>query len=151
MTTRELMEGQSYFTLHFDENSECPGWTGDVCACWILVRDAQWRQSEVPNISYVWACKEGGCCKRNGWCFYTLAIPLRLMLSLGMDEPNVNKYIMHKINEVKKEKGNQPLVKYLSSCPIHMSQEFSERYGSVWIQCWGIMPKPLLLLQEEFM
>ena len=38
-----------------------------------------------------------------------LAIPLRLMLSLGMDEPNVNKSIMHKINQVRKEIGYQPL------------------------------------------
>ena len=28
-----------------------------------------------------------------------------------------------------------------------MSQQFSESYGSVWIQCWGIMPKPLLPLR----
>ena len=37
-----------------------------------------------------------------------LAIPLRLMLSLGMDGPNVNKSKMHNINQVKKEKGYQP-------------------------------------------
>ena len=49
-----------------------------------------------------------------------LAIPLRLMLSLGMDGPNVNKSIMHKINQVMKEKGYQPLVKCPPSCPIHM-------------------------------
>ena len=34
-----------------------------------------------------------------------LAIPLRLLFSHGMDGPNVNKSIMHKINQVKKEKG----------------------------------------------
>ena len=49
-----------------------------------------------------------------------LAIPLRLMLSLGMDGPNVNKSIMHKINQVKKEKGYQPLVKFPPSGPIHI-------------------------------
>ena len=49
-----------------------------------------------------------------------LAIPLRLMFSLGMEEPNVNRSIMHKINHVKKEKGYQPLVKCLPSCPIHI-------------------------------
>ena len=42
-----------------------------------------------------------------------LAIPLRLKLYLGMDGPNVNKSILNKINEIKKEKGYQQLVK----CP----------------------------------
>ena len=64
-----------------------------------------------------------------------LAVPLRLILSLGMDGPNVNKSIMHKINQVKKEKGYQRLVKYPPSLSIHMSQQFSERYDSGWIQC----------------
>ena len=61
-----------------------------------------------------------------------LVIPLRLMLSLGMDGPNVNKSIMHKINQVKKEKGYQPLVKFPTSCPIHMSNSFQKgmaQYG----------------------
>ena len=49
-----------------------------------------------------------------------LAIPLRLMLSLGMEEPNVNKSIMHKINCIKKEKGYQLLVKWPPSYPIHI-------------------------------
>ena len=81
-----------------------------------------------------------------------LALPLRLMLSLEMDGPNVNKSIRHKIHQVNKEKGYQPLVKFPSSCLIsHMSQQFSERYGSVWIQCQGIMPNPLLLLGQEFL
>ena len=34
-----------------------------------------------------------------------LAIPLRLMLSFGMHGPSVNKSKVHKINQVKKEKG----------------------------------------------
>ena len=45
-----------------------------------------------------------------------LAIPLRWMLSLGMDGPNVNKSRIHNINQVKKEKGDQPLVKCPASC-----------------------------------
>ena len=70
-----------------------------------------------------------------------LAIPLRLMLSLGMDWPNVNKSIMHKMNQVKKEKGYQTLVKFPPSCSIHIfHNSFPESYGSVWIQWWGIMP-----------
>ena len=49
-----------------------------------------------------------------------LAIPLRLMLSLRMDGPNVKKSKMHKINQVKKDKGYQPLVKCPPSCPIYI-------------------------------
>ena len=49
-----------------------------------------------------------------------LAIPLILMLSPQINGPNVNKSIMHKISQVKKEKGYQPLVKCQPSCPIHM-------------------------------
>ena len=42
------------------------------------------------------------------------------MLSLGMDGPNVNKSILNKINEIKKEKGYQQLVKCPQSCLIHV-------------------------------
>ena len=49
-----------------------------------------------------------------------LAIPVRMRFSLGMDGPNVNKSIMHKINQVRKEKVYQPLVKCPPSCPIHI-------------------------------
>ena len=34
-----------------------------------------------------------------------LAIPLRLMLSLAVDGPNVNKSILNKLMQVKKEEG----------------------------------------------
>ena len=49
-----------------------------------------------------------------------LAIPLKLMLSLGMDRLNVNKSILNKVNELKKEKGYQQLVKCPPSCLIHV-------------------------------
>ena len=51
-----------------------------------------------------------------------LAIPIKLMVSLGMDGPNVNKSIMVKLNQVKTEKGFQPLVKCPPSCLIHVCQ-----------------------------
>ena len=40
-----------------------------------------------------------------------MVIPLKLMPSHGMDGQNVNKSILNKINEIKKEKGYQQLVK----------------------------------------
>ena len=49
-------------------NIECTGLKADGCACTNLVRGTQWSQSEVSDISYVWACKSRGCCKRNAWC-----------------------------------------------------------------------------------
>ena len=41
-----------------------------------------------------------------------LALPLKLVLSLGMDGPNVNKSILGKLDE--KEKGSKPLAR----CPV---------------------------------
>ena len=56
-----------------------------------------------------------------------LALPLRLMLSLGMEGPSVNKCIMHKINQVKKEKGYQPLIKCPPSCPIQICHNIFQK------------------------
>ena len=128
------MEEQSYFTLHFNE-------TGNAQVKKQVFNSGQFRskthnevQSEVPDICYVGTCKSRGCCERNAWCLEKLAIPLRLMLSLGMDEPNVNKSRIHKINQVKKEKGYQPLVKCPSTCSIHIChnsfQKCMAQYGN---------------------
>ena len=66
----------------------------------------------------------------------TLAIPLRLMLSLGMNGPNVKKSIMHKIKPgPRKRKGLSTIGQVPTQLPDScMSKQFSERYGSVWIQ-----------------
>ena len=129
------MEGQSYFTLHFD---------GTVNAQVIKQMDVLVQfWSEIHNevrVKYLTSYMLGHArtddvVKEMLGVLDKLAIPLRLMLSLGMDGSSVNKSIIHKINQVKKEKGYQLLVKCLPSCPIHMSQQFSERFGSVCIQC----------------
>ena len=39
-----------------------------------------------------------------------LAIPLKLMLSVRMDGPNVSKSILNKLNAIKRKKGYQQLV-----------------------------------------
>ena len=49
-----------------------------------------------------------------------LALPLKLVLSLGMDGPNVNKSILGKLDEKKKEKCFKPLVRCPVSCLIHV-------------------------------
>ena len=43
-----------------------------------------------------------------------LALPLKLVLSLGMDGPNVNKSILGSWMKRRKEKGFKPLVR----CPV---------------------------------
>ncbi len=47
------------------------------------------------------------------------AIPLELLLSLGMDGPNVNKSIKAKVDQIKKEKGLPALVMCPQSCLLH--------------------------------
>ena len=49
-----------------------------------------------------------------------LSISLKLMLSLGMDGPSVNKSILNKVNKIKKEKGFPELVSCSTSCLIHV-------------------------------
>ena len=49
-----------------------------------------------------------------------LALLLKLVLSLGMDGPNVNKSILGKLDENKKEKGFKPLARCAVSCLIHV-------------------------------
>ena len=51
-----------------------------------------------------------------------LALPLKLVLSLGMDGPNVNKSILGKLDE-KKEKGFKPLAR----CPVSCHNSFCKR------------------------
>ena len=49
-----------------------------------------------------------------------LAVPIKLMVSLEMDGPIVNKSIIEKLNQVKRVKGFQLLVKCPPSCLIHV-------------------------------
>ena len=57
-----------------------------------------------------------------------LALPLKLVLSLGMDGPNVNKSILGKLDEKKKEKSFKPLAR----CPVSCHNSFCKgvkQYG----------------------
>ena len=67
MTIRELIEGQTSLTLHFNEaaNAQAKKQMDVLVPFW---SDTQWSRSEVPDISYVWPCKSRGCCERNAWC-----------------------------------------------------------------------------------
>ena len=116
MTIRELMIWQSYFKLHFDKTVIAQVKSRWMCLFDSGQRDTQWSQSEVM-LGHV---RAEDVVKEMLGVLDKLAIPLRPVLSLGMDGPNVNKSIMYKINQVKKEKGYQPLVKCPPSCPIHI-------------------------------
>ena len=49
-----------------------------------------------------------------------LSLPFTLMLSFEMDGPNVNKSILSKMNQLKKEKGYPELVQCPQTCLIHV-------------------------------
>ena len=104
MTIRELMEGQSYFTLHYDEtvNAQVKKQMDVVVWFWSETNN-EVTVKYLTSVMFGHARAEDVVKEMLG-ILDKLAIPLRLMLSLVMDEPNANKSIMHKINQVKKEK-----------------------------------------------
>ena len=63
-----------------------------------------------------------------------LSLPFKLMLLLEMDGPNVNKSILAKMNQLKKEKGYPELVQSPWSCLIHVCHNSFraglKKYGS---------------------
>ena len=130
MTIRKLMERQSYFTLYFHKmvNIQVKKQID------VLVRFWSETHTEV-RVKYLTSVMLGHIraedfVKEMLGVLDRLAIPLRMMLSLGIDGPNVNKYIMHKINQVKKENDFQPLVKCPCSCPIHICHN---SFRKVWL------------------
>ena len=58
-----------------------------------------------------------------------LAVPIKLMVSFGMDGPNVNKSIMEKLNQVKREKGFQALIYALQAASFMCATTASSK---VW-------------------
>ena len=58
-----------------------------------------------------------------------LAVPFKLMVSLGVDGPNVNIDIVEKLNKIKREKCFQQLVKCPPSCLIYICHNGS---GELW-------------------
>lgn len=117
---QEIKEGPSYFTLHFDETV-----TAQVKKQMdLLVRYWSHTCNEV-QVAYLTSvmfghAKADTVVAEIFQVLEKLCIPLRLLLSLGMDGPNVNKSIMRKINEMKRSKGMAELVKCPPSCLIHV-------------------------------
>ena len=104
---RDITEGHSYFTLHFDDT---------VCAqvkkhMDLLVH--YWSEkSNGIKVIYLASimlghAKADTVVHEMLKVFEKLALPLKLILSLGMDGPNVNKSILGKLDEKKMEKRLQ--------------------------------------------
>ena len=108
------------FILHFDEtvNAQVKKQVAMLVPFWSEAHN-EVRVKYQTSVMF-WHARGEDVVKEMLGVLDKLAIPLRLILSLGIDGPIVNKSIMHKINQVKKEKGYQPLVKYPLSWSIHI-------------------------------
>ena len=95
MPIRENMEGQSYFTLHFDVTVKGQVKKQmDVLAWFWSETHNEVRVKYLTSVMFGYARSEDVVKEMPG-LLNKLAIPLRLMLSFGMDGPNVNKSIMY--------------------------------------------------------
>ncbi len=70
-----------------------------------------------------------------------LALPVKQILSLGMDGPNVNKSVLEKINRIKRDKGFDTLVQCPASCLLHIC------HNSFWkgLEKFGVQAEELAL------
>ena len=118
MTIGEIAEGHSYFILHFDETV-----TAQVKKqVDLLVQNC----SEVDNgikIKYLTSiivvhAKTQDMVTEVLKALEKLTIPLKWILSLGMDGPNVNKSIQNKSHQIKRRKAidSQLATKLSDSC-----------------------------------
>ena len=110
MTIKDIVQGNSYFTLHFDETITAQVKKQmDLLVCYWSEVDNRVKVTYLTSIMFSHA-KVPDVVAEILKSLEKLAIPLKLMLSLGMDGPNVNKSILNKLNAIKKEKGYQQLV-----------------------------------------
>ena len=117
---REIVQGPSYFTLHFDETvSAQTKRQMDLLVCYWSVTNSEVKVKYLKSAMYGHA-KVVNVGKEMLTALEELGIPLRLMLSLGMDGSNVDTSILNKLNKIKKEKGFPELVSFLRHCLIHV-------------------------------
>ena len=109
-TVSELKEGSSYFTLHFDEtlNAQVKKQMDLLLRYW----SEQHQEVRVKYFTSVMFghAKAEGVVKEIMDALQKWAVPLKLLMSLGMDGPNVNKAVCSKVNQLKEELGEPPLV-----------------------------------------
>ena len=120
MIIKDIVEGNSYFTLHFDETISAQ----TKKHVDLLVR--YWSEREhVVKVKYITLIMFGHAKADTVvddmlQTLEELALSLRLMLSLGMDGPNVNKSVLNKLNKIKTQKGFKELISCPTSCLIHV-------------------------------
>ena len=119
-TVNELVRGTSFFTLHFDETVTAQ----TKKQMDLLIRYWSETDHEV-KVKYLASLMFGSATainvvKEMTYALDKLGVPIKLMVSLGMDGPNVNKSIRDKLNDIKKEKGFPKLVMCPPSCLIHV-------------------------------
>ena len=104
MIIRDIIEGHSYYTLHFDETVSAQTKKHmDLLVCYWSERDNAVKVKYLTSMMFGHATANL-VVKEMLQTFEQLTLPLSLMLSLGMDGPNVNKCILSKLNTVKKTK-----------------------------------------------
>ena len=100
-TIGELMEGQSYFMLHFNEtlNAQVKKQMDVLVQFWSETHN-EVRMKYLTSVMFGHTRAEDVVKEMLG-VLDKLAISLRLMISLGLDRPSMNKSIMHKVKQVK--------------------------------------------------
>ena len=119
-TVKEIIQGNSYFTVHFDETVSAQVKKHmDLLVCYWSEESKEIKVRYLASVMLGHA-KADTVVHEMLKTLEKLALPLKLVLSLGMDGPNVNKSILGKLDEKKKEKGFKPLVRCSVSCLIHV-------------------------------
>ena len=120
MIIKDIVEGNSYFTLHFNETiSAQTKKQMDLMVCYWSEREHVVKVKYTISIMFGHA-KSDTVVDKMLQTLEELALPLRLMLSLGMDGPSVDKSILNKLNKIKTQKGFKELISFPTSCLIHV-------------------------------
>ena len=117
MIIKDIVEGNSYFTLHFDEMiSAQTKMHMDLLVCYLSEREHVVKVKYITSIM-IGHAKADTVVDDMLQTLEELALPLRLMLSLGMDGLNVNKSVL---NKFKTQRGFKKLISCPTSCLIHV-------------------------------
>ena len=139
-TVSELKEGSSYFTFHFDEtlNAQVKKQMDLLLRYW----SEQHQEVRVKYFTSVMFghAKVEGVVKEVMDALQKWAVPLKLLMSLEMDGPNVNKAVCSKVNQLKEELDEPTLVMCPQAVTPCVSQQLQERSVAVWHECRGNLP-----------
>ena len=134
LNVNNLVAGNSFFTLHFDETvtAQKRKQMDLLVHFWSEIHN-EVKVKYLTSIMFGHA-KAADVVMEIMQALENLSLPFKLMLSLGMDGPNVNKSILAKMNKLKKEKGYPELVQSPRRCLIHVCHNSFraglKKYGS---------------------